>query len=91
MYETQSISANAPIDDSLSYARPGPKEVSPNKGDIAAHLYALFPPVFVQPYPEAWIEIAYGNPATGNAVNKARNFSAFELKEAGDFAAAKRG
>jgi hypothetical protein len=34
----------------------------PNKSDIAAHLYALFDPAFVQPYPEAWFEVAYCGP-----------------------------
>lgn len=62
--------------------------LSPNKADIAAHLYALFSPDFVHPYQDAWIEIAYGHPASGN-LNEAQNYTAFELKEAGEFAAAK--
>ena len=33
--------------------------LSPNKADISRHLYALFPPDFVKPYPDAWIEIAF--------------------------------
>src|SRR5260370_34618452 len=37
----------------------------PNKANIAAHLYALFPPAFVQAHPDSWVEIAYANPATG--------------------------
>ena len=44
----------------------------PNKTDIARHLYELFPPTFVQPYPDAWIEIAHGDPATGGP-EKAQN------------------
>jgi hypothetical protein len=55
----------------------------PNKADIAAHLYALFDPAFVLPYPDAWIEIAFGRPdGTGN-------FPAFDLQEAVDFAVEK--
>jgi hypothetical protein len=57
----------------------------PNKTDIAAHLYALFPPVFVHAYPDAWIEIAYANAATG-ALNAAENFSALDLQAAAEFA-----
>jgi hypothetical protein len=57
----------------------------PNKADIAAHLYALFPPTFVQPYPAAWIEIAYADPAI-DEVNAAKNFSAFDLQAATEFA-----
>jgi Virulence-associated protein E len=64
-------------------------ELVPNKGDISAHLYAMFPPAFVQAYPDAWIEIAYGRAATGNKVNQANIFSVFDLKEAAEFAAAK--
>src|SRR4051812_47757262 len=63
--------------------------LSPNKNDIAAHLYALFSPEFVRPHPDAWIEIAYGHPASGNAVNKAQIFTAFQLEESADFAQAK--
>jgi hypothetical protein len=65
-----------------------PLERSPNMVDIAAHLHALFSPAFVHPFPDAWIEIAYGHPASGN-LNEAQNFSAFELKEAAEFAVAK--
>ena len=53
------------------------------------HLYALFPPAFVHPYPDAWIEIAYASPATGGKPDKARHFSAFELDKAAEFAEAK--
>jgi hypothetical protein len=59
----------------------------PNKGDISAHLYALFNPVFVQPHPDAWIEIAYGRP--DGPLNAAANFSAFKLEKAVEFAEAK--
>jgi RecA-family ATPase len=34
--------------------------LGPNLADISKHLYALFPPEFVQAYPDAQIEIAYG-------------------------------
>jgi hypothetical protein len=61
----------------------------PNKADISSHLYALFDPAFVQAYPDAWIEIPFANPATGNKVNKARIFSVFKLEEAVEFAVAK--
>ena len=57
----------------------GDKGLSPNKADIAAHLHALFPPTFVHLYPDAWIEIAYGNPATGGKPDEAQHFSAFDL------------
>ena len=36
--------------------------LEPNRADINAHLYALFHPDFVMPYPDAWIEIAIANP-----------------------------
>jgi hypothetical protein len=39
----------------------------------------------VQAYPDAWIEIAYSDPATGD-VDAAQTFSTFELKEAAEFA-----
>lgn len=56
-----------------------------NADHMAAHLYALFAPEFVQPFPDAWIEIALGDPITGE-VNSAGNFSVFELKDAAEFA-----
>ena len=49
-------------------------------------LYTLFPAAFVQPYPDAWIEIAFAKPATGGNPNAAEHFSAFELQKAADFA-----
>jgi hypothetical protein len=59
----------------------------PNRGDIAKHLYAVFAPAFVQPHPDSWIEIAYGNPAVEEGKpNEARNFSPFELQQAVAFA-----
>ena len=61
----------------------------PNKSDILAHLSALFSTTFVHPYPDAWIEIAYGNPATGGSPNAAEHFSVFNLEEAAEFAAEK--
>jgi putative DNA primase/helicase len=57
--------------------------------DIAAinlHLYTLFAPAFVQAYPDAKIEIAWADPKTGNAVNRAHIFSAFDLEKAAAFA-----
>ena len=88
----QSISSDAPlIDAALNHVavggsmNPTPIELSPNKADIAAHLYALFSPAFVQPYPDAWIEIAWSDPADGD-LNRARKFSAHDLKPIADFA-----
>ena len=37
-------------------------------------------------YPDAWIEIAYANPAAGGGLRAAEQFSAFDLEAAGDFA-----
>ena len=58
----------------------------PNRADINKHLYALFHPDFVRAYPDAWIEIAYANPAAGGGLRAAEQFSAFDLEAAGDFA-----
>ena len=66
----------------LNDAPPSPQ---PNRADINSHLYALFPPDFVQSFPDALIEIAFGPPGS---VNEARLFSAFRLDEATDFAIA---
>ena len=67
-----------------------PPPLEPNLTDINAHLYSLFHPDFVMPYPDAWIEIAIANPkgGDGNTGPKAsKHFSAFELKEAAEYAA----
>jgi len=72
--------------------RPNPLEddLAPNKTDIAKHLYALFTPAFVQPYPDSWIEIAYGNPAVDEGKpNEAKNFSPFKMEQAIAFAVEK--
>jgi hypothetical protein len=72
---------------SLSIPPGGASRLTPNLADINAHLYSLFPPAFVQAYPDSQIEIAYGHPSIKEgAVNKARIFSAFDLKGAADFA-----
>ncbi len=61
--------------------------LAPNKSDISAHLYALFAPAFVAPYPDAWFEIAFGHPdILDGAVNAAGTFTVFELAEATTFA-----
>jgi hypothetical protein len=60
-------------------------ELSPHKADMAAHLSALFPPAFVHPYQDSWIEIAWSDPADGQ-LNRARKFSAFDLIPVIDFA-----
>ena len=39
--------------------------LGPNLGDISKHLYALFAPEFVQAFPDAQIEIAFGLPDKG--------------------------
>jgi hypothetical protein len=57
----------------------------PNRSDIDQHLFALFSPSFVHRYPDARIEIAYADPATGQ-LNSARTFVAFDLEKAADFA-----
>jgi hypothetical protein len=62
-----------------------------NRADINKHLYALFHPDFVMPYSEAWIEIAYANPAAGGGLRFAEQFSAFDLEAAGDFAERQNG
>jgi hypothetical protein len=47
--------------------------LQPNLAQISEHLYALIDPTFVHPYPDAWIEIAYGHPAIKDgAINGAR-------------------
>jgi hypothetical protein len=59
----------------------------PNRADIDRFLFEMFPPAFVHPHPNANIEIAWGNPAYNDgAVNQAQIFSAFDLKNAADFA-----
>jgi hypothetical protein len=64
-----------------------PAPLVPNKSDIAKHLYALFSPSFVQAYPDAWIEIAFGHPGRlEGAVDAAETFSVFDLEKAVAFA-----
>jgi hypothetical protein len=64
--------------------------LKPNIADTSAHLYAMFNPAFVQAYPDAWIEIAYGHPDIADgAVREAQNYGVFDLKEAAEFAEAK--
>ena len=60
--------------------------LGPSLADISRHLYALFPPEFVQTYPDAQIEIAYGLPERGpeaarlfNALNGIEAAAAFAL------------
>jgi hypothetical protein len=61
--------------------------LTPNAAHASEHLYALFPPAFVQAYPDGWIEIAYAKP--DGKPNAAENFSAFDLEKAAAFAVAK--
>ena len=61
----------------------------PNKADINAHLYALFPPDFVKDYPDAWVEIACADLGGDGKPDAARHFSPFELDKAADFAEAR--
>jgi hypothetical protein len=63
-----------------------PARLVPSIAGINTHLFALFAPGFVQGYPDANIEIAWADPRTGNAVNKAEIFSAFDLEKAARFA-----
>jgi hypothetical protein len=56
----------------------------PHKAAIADHLAVLFPPAFVHPYPDSWIEIPYGRP--DGKLNMARTFPAFDLEDAAQFA-----
>ena len=60
--------------------------LKPNLSDINAHLYALFAPAFVQNFSDAKIEIAWADPRTGNAVNRAEIFTAFDLEKSAVFA-----
>jgi hypothetical protein len=60
----------------------------PNREDISAHLYTLFAPEFVQPYPDSWIEIAYANPAS-DKMEEFPHFSPFDLDKVIAFAEAK--
>jgi hypothetical protein len=50
-----------PLDTTLFKTTDAPP--CPNKVDINAHLYALFPPDFVKDYPDAWVEIAFADMA----------------------------
>jgi Protein of unknown function (DUF3987) len=78
----------ADVVDAATPVEPAP--LAPNKTDISAHLYALFDPAFVQPYPDSWIEIAYAHPSVGDGKpNAARTFSPFKLEDAIAFAEAK--
>jgi hypothetical protein len=66
-------------------AQAGASQLAPDLAAINAHLHALFAPDFVRHYPDAWIEIAFCRP--DESLNKARIFSAFDLKGAAEFAA----
>jgi hypothetical protein len=68
---------------------PSSPPLAPDITTINKMLYALFPPAFAHVNPGAGIEIAFGNPKTGNAVNQAEIFSVFELEKAATFAARK--
>jgi hypothetical protein len=76
------MSIHTPID--TTNAQPIDAPLIPNRADISSHLYALFAPAFVQPYPDAWIEIAFGRP--GGALDAAKIFSVFDIEKAVDFA-----
>jgi putative DNA primase/helicase len=81
MTDTHSIASDVARD----HANPARIELLPNKDHIATHVYALFSPRFVQPYPDAWIEIAWSDPESGD-LNRARKFSAHDLEPIVDFA-----
>ena len=74
----------------VSTANLVPEQLEPNKDDVAAHFYKLFDPALAQLYPDAWIEIAYSDPAA-NGLDSAEIFSVFQLKEATEFATKKNG
>lgn len=63
------------------------RALAPNLFDINEMLHALFNPAFVQAYPDAWIEIAYGRPEA--KPDQAQNWPVFDLKDAAVFAEAK--
>lgn len=73
----------------LKSTTPENKSLTPDKSDISAHLYALFDPVFVQQYSDAWIEIAYCRP--DGKPDQAQDFPVFRLKDAVEFAEARNG
>lgn len=76
----------AGMEDPASEPSAPDRQLCPNRVDINKHLYALFHPDFVKSYPDAWIEIAYANPAVAGGLRAAEQFSAFDLEPAGDFA-----
>jgi hypothetical protein len=74
--------------DAFKNGKDGPSSAPPSlEADICGickHLYTLFAPEFVQAYPEAWIEIAYGHPH--GKLDAAEIFSVFDLESAAEFA-----
>src|SRR6516165_5640638 len=64
----------------------GDAPMCPNRADIDRHLYALFDPKFVHDHPDARIEIAIADMAGSQKPDKAKQFSAFDLQKAADFA-----
>jgi hypothetical protein len=67
---------------------PGETPLSPDRTMMAKHLYQVFPPDFVNAYPDARVEVAVAHPVSG-AINKAETFSPFEIEKICDFAEAK--
>jgi hypothetical protein len=65
---------------------PTDNKLSPNRIDINRHLGTLFPPEFVQDYPDAWIEIAYADLGGNGKPNASEHFSAFDIAGAAEFA-----
>jgi hypothetical protein len=66
------------------------KILEPDPDTISMCLYTLFPPDFVGAHPSAHIQIAFGDPSILDGhVNGAQIYSAFDLKGAAEFAAAK--
>lgn len=74
---------------SLDDRSAGDETLRPNKADIDLHLFALFSPNFAAAYPDSWIEIAYASPGAGGKPDKAKQFSAFDVAAAAEFAEAK--
>ena len=55
----------------------------PNKVDVQAHLWALFPPAFVHHFPNAQVEVVYGPP--NKPLTTSKWFSAFDIETIAGF------
>ena len=57
-----------------------------NRTEIERHLWELFSPPLVHPYPDAQIEIAYADMTASQKPDAAEQFSVFDIQKAADFA-----